>query len=495
MALSDQIRSQRLQKLKELRDQGVDPFSNRFAPSHSLAQVIEEYGPFSGEQLAGLDLDFRLAGRLMLLREFGKASFGHLQDGSSRLQIYLQRQVVGEEDYARFKRLVDLGDIIGVVGTLFRTRTAELTLAVKSFVLLTKSLRPLPEKYHGLSNVETRYRQRYLDLMVNPEVRRVFETRAKIIRLLRQFFDTRGFLEVETPMMQPIPGGATARPFVTHHHALDLRLYLRIAPELYLKRLVVGGLDRVYEINRNFRNEGLSILHNPEFTMLEFYQAYATYEDLMNLTEELLCSVAGEILGSLRFSYQGLEIDLTPPWRRLDLRESLTAIGGIPASVVRDHLALLQLALHEGVALRPGEGYGRALTRLFDLRVEAHLSQPTFILGYPLETSPLSRKSEADPEVVDRFELFIAGRELANAFSELNDPVDQGERFARQLQAHKAGDEEEPHAVDEDFVQALEHGLPPTAGEGLGIDRLVMLLTDSPSIRDVILFPLLRPER
>jgi lysyl-tRNA synthetase class 2 len=295
--------------------------------------------------------------------------------------------------------------------------------------------------------------------------------------------------------MQPIPGGATARPFVTHHHALDLRLYLRIAPELYLKRLVVGGLDRVYEINRNFRNEGLSILHNPEFTMLEFYQAYATYEDLMNLTEELLCSVAGEILGSLRFSYQGLEIDLTPPWRRLDLRESLTAIGGIPASVVRDHLALLQLALHEGVALRPGEGYGRALTRLFDLRVEAHLSQPTFILGYPLETSPLSRKSEADPEVVDRFELFIAGRELANAFSELNDPVDQGERFARQLQAHEAGDEEEPHVVDEDFVQALEHGLPPTAGEGLGIDRLVMLLTDSPSIRDVILFPLLRPER
>ncbi|MBI4644782.1 MAG: lysine--tRNA ligase, partial [Deltaproteobacteria bacterium] len=304
-----------------------------------------------------------------------------------------------------------------------------------------------------------------------------------------------GFLEVETPMMQPIPGGATARPFITHHQALDMTLYLRIAPELYLKRLVVGGLERVYEINRNFRNEGLSIQHKPEFTMLEFYQAYATYEDLMILTEELIAHVAQNLLGSLKLAYQGQEIDLTPPWRRLDLRESLSEVGGIPREVVRDREALVALARKEGIALRPGEGYGRALTKLFDLFVEGELQQPTFVLGYPLETSPLSRKSDTDPEVVDRFELFIAGREIANAFSELNDPDDQRERFEQQLAAHQAGDEEMPHALDEDFVTALEHGLPPTAGEGIGIDRLVMLLTDSPSIRDVILFPQLRPER
>jgi lysyl-tRNA synthetase class 2 len=495
MALSDNIRQQRLQKLQELREQGVDPYYNKFVPSVSLAQVIEAFGALTGEQLEGLDQKFRLAGRLMLLREFGKASFAHLQDGTSRLQIYVQKQAVGEEAFARFKRLVDLGDIIGVEGTLFRTRTNELTLAVQQFTLLTKSLQPLPEKYHGLTDIELRYRQRYLDLIVNPEVRRVFETRARIVHLIRRFFDDRGYLEVETPMMQPIPGGATAKPFVTHHNALDMKLFLRIAPELYLKRLVVGGLGRVYEINRNFRNEGLSIMHNPEFTMLEFYQAYATYEDLMSLTEELISSVAEEVLGSLRLTHQGEEIDLKPPWRRLDLRESLTGIGGIPAGVVRDREALVKLAREEGVALRPGEGYGRALTKLFDLQVEGKLQHPTFITGYPLETSPLSRQSHDDPEVVDRFELFIAGREIANGFSELNDPEDQRRRFEKQLQAHEAGDEEAPHALDEDYVLALEHGLPPTAGEGIGIDRLVMLLTDSPSIRDVILFPLLRPER
>jgi lysyl-tRNA synthetase, class II len=326
-------------------------------------------------------------------------------------------------------------------------------------------------------------------------VRQVFATRAGIIRALREFFDARGFLEVETPMMQPIPGGATAKPFVTHHNALDMRLYLRIAPELYLKRLVVGGFDRVYEINRNFRNEGLSIQHNPEFTMVEFYQAYATFEDLMALTEELVGKVAQDVLGALKISYQGQEINLTAPWRRLDLRESLTELGGIPQEVVHDREALIALAREEGVGLRPGEGYGRALTKLFDLKVETQLIQPTFITGYPLETSPLSRKNNADPELVDRFELFIAGRELANGFSELNDPLDQRGRFEKQQAAHEAGDEEEPHAVDEDYLTALEYGLPPTAGEGIGIDRLVMLLTDSPSIRDVILFPLLRPER
>ncbi len=331
--------------------------------------------------------------------------------------------------------------------------------------------------------------------MVNPQVRQVFLQRTAIIRLVRQFLEARGFMEVETPMMQPLPGGATARPFITHHQALDMQLYLRIAPELYLKRLVVGGFDRVFEINRNFRNEGLSIQHNPEFTMLEFYQAYATYQDLMTLTEELIAHVAQNLLGTLKLSYQGHEIDLTPPWRRLDLRDSLTEVGGIPREVVRDREALVALALKEGVALRPGEGYGRALTKLFDLLVEVHLQQPTFILGYPLETSPLSRKSDTDPEVVDRFEMFIAGREMANAFSELNDPDDQRQRFEKQVEARLAGDEEEPPAVDEDFLHALEHGMPPTAGEGIGIDRLVMLLTDSPSIRDVILFPQLRPER
>jgi lysyl-tRNA synthetase, class II len=494
MAASDNLKSQRLQKLEELRSQGVDPFYNRFKPTHSAAQVVDQFGSLSAPELEALGQTFRLAGRLMLVREFGKASFAHLQDGSGRLQIYVQRQAVGDEDFARFKKLLDLGDIVGVEGTLFRTRTGELTLQVSRFALLTKSLQSLPEKYHGLTDVETRYRQRYLDLMVNPQVRDVFEKRSRIIQLVRQFLDTRGFLEVETPMMQPIPGGATARPFVTHHQALDMTLYLRIAPELYLKRLVVGGLDRVYEINRNFRNEGLSIQHNPEFTMLEFYQAYATYQDLMELTEELVCFVAEQVLGTLNLTYQGETVALTRPWRRLELRQSLTDLGGIPAEVVQDREALVTLARSEGVTLRPGEGYGRALTKLFDLLVEPKLIQPTFIVGYPLETSPLSRKNDDDPEVVDRFELFIAGREIANGFSELNDPVDQRDRFEKQLAAHLAGDEEEPHAVDEDYIQALEHGLPPTAGEGIGIDRLVMLLTDAPSIRDVILFPLLRPE-
>ncbi len=495
MAQSDYLKSQRLQKLDELRAQGIDPFDNRFAPTHSVAQVVEQFGALSDPELEALGPTFRLAGRLMLLREFGKATFCHFQDGSGRLQAYIQRQVVGDDDFARFKKLLDLGDIVGFEGTLFRTKTGELTLQVRRFTLLTKSLMPLPEKYHGLTDVELRFRQRYLDLMVNPPVKEVFEKRIKIIKLLRQFLDARGFLEVETPMMQPLPGGATARPFVTHHQALDMTLYLRIAPELYLKRLVIGGLDRVYEINRNFRNEGLSIQHNPEFTMLEFYQAYATYRDLMELTEELICFVAQQLLGTISLTYQGEAIELSRPWRRLDLRESLTQLGGIPPEVVRSHEALMKLALTEGVALRPGEGYGRALTKLFDLLVEPKLVQPTFILGYPLETSPLSRQSDSDPEVVDRFELFIAGREMANAFSELNDPVDQRERFEKQVAARLAGDEEAPHAVDEDFVQALEHGMPPTAGEGIGIDRLVMLLTDSPSIRDVILFPLLRPEK
>ncbi len=494
MTQTDRLVAQRLKKLQQLREQGVEPFFNRFKPSHTIAQVLAECGSLTVEELEKLSQTFSLAGRLMLVREFGKASFCHFQDGSSRLQAYVQKQVLGEERFKLFRRL-DLGDIVGFRGHLFRTKTGELTLAVQDFVLLTKSLLPLPEKYHGLTDVERRYRQRYLDLIVNPGVWQVFIQRAAIIRLIREFLDARGFLEVETPMMQPIPGGATAKPFETFHHALDTKLYLRIAPELYLKRLLVGGFDRVYEINRNFRNEGLSTLHNPEFTMLEFYQAYATYDDLMELTEALFAYVAQGLLGTLEIVYQGQVIDLTPPWRRLDLRESLTEIGGIPAEVVHNREALVRLAREEGVVLRPGEGYGRALTKLFDLHVEGNLIQPTFVVGYPTETSPLSRKNDANPEVVDRFELFIAGREMANAFSELNDPLDQRQRFEAQLAAHQAGDEETPHAVDEDFLTALEYGMPPAAGEGIGIDRLVMLLTDSPSIRDVILFPQLRPER
>ena len=494
MSLANHILAQRREKIAEFRQAGLDPFNNRFVPSHSITEVIEEYGDVTGPELENLNKTLRLTGRLMLVRKFGQAIFCHFQDGTGRLQASVQRQVVGNEAFTWFKKL-DIGDIVGFEGALFRTKTEELTLGVSRFTLLTKSLRPLPEKYHGLTDVEVRYRQRYLDLLMNPQVWQVFRTRAAIIRLLRQFLDSRGFLEVETPMMQPIPGGATAKPFITHHQALDMQLYLRVAPELYLKRLLVGSFDRVYEINRNFRNEGLSSLHNPEFTMLEFYQAYATYEDLMILTEELLCFLSQEILGTLKFSYQGQQIDFTRPWRRLDLRESLTEIGGIPQEVVADRQALEQLARQEGVQLRAGEGYGRALTKLFDLHVEARLVQPTFVLGYPTETSPLSRKNDANPEVVDRFELFIAGREMANAFSELNDPDDQRQRFEHQLAAHTAGDEEMPHAIDEDFLLALEHGMPPAAGEGIGIDRLVMLLTDSPSIRDVIFFPLLRPEK
>jgi lysyl-tRNA synthetase class 2 len=494
MSLADHIQAQRREKIEEFRQAGLDPFYNRFVPSHTIDQVMAEFGNLAGPELEKLNTTFRLAGRLMLVRKFGKAIFCHFQDGTGRVQAYVQREVLGDEAFGWFKKL-DIGDIVGFEGTLFRTKTDELTLAVSRFLVLTKTLRPLPEKYHGLTDVEARYRQRYLDLLMNPRVSLVFRTRAAVTRLMRRFLDERGFLEVETPMMQPIPGGATAKPFTTHHQALDMQLYLRIAPELYLKRLVVGGFDRVYEINRNFRNEGLSSLHNPEFTMLEFYQAYATYEDLMVLTEELFCFLAREVLGAYVFEFQGQKIDFTPPWRRLDLRESLTEIAGIPHEVVADRAKLVALAQKEGVQLRPGEGYGRALTKLFDLHVEARLIQPTFVLGYPTETSPLSRKNEANPEVVDRFELFIAGREMANAFSELNDPDDQRQRFEAQLAAHAAGDEEMPHALDEDYLMALEHGMPPAAGEGIGIDRLVMLLTDSPSIRDVILFPLLRPEK
>jgi lysyl-tRNA synthetase class 2 len=433
-----------------------------------------------------------LGGRIMARRDFGKAAFIQIQDRKGRLQVYVARDVVGEESFEQFKKL-DLGDIVGLSGTPFRTKTGELSLRADAIRILTKSLQPLPEKWHGLTDVETRYRQRYLDLIANPEVGDTFRNRSRIIGLIRQFMLGRDYLEVETPMMQPIAGGATAKPFVTHHNTLKMDLFLRIAPELYLKRLVVGGFERVFEINRNFRNEGISIQHNPEFTMMEFYQAYATYKDLMDLTEELICHVAREVVGKLVFTYGGKEVDLTPPWDRLTVREAIVKYGNIDPSILEDREQLLRVAADLGLELDKNIGHGKLLTELFDAVAEPKLWHPTFITEYPTEVSPLSRKNDANPEVVDRFELFIVGRELANAFSELNDPLDQKERFLKQLVEKEAGDEE-AHAMDEDYIRALEHGLPPTAGEGIGIDRLVMLLTDSASIRDVILFPQLRPE-
>jgi len=483
---------QRRDKIRRLRESGIEPFANAFRPRHRVGEIIAAYGQLSQAELEEVTATFTVAGRLMLLRQFGKATFFHFQDDTGRMQGYIQRQEVGAEAYSLFKQL-DLGDILGLQGRLFRTKTNELTLAVEHFELLTKAIQPLPEKYHGLTDVETRYRRRYVDLMVNPEVREVFRRRSQVIHFLRNFMTARGFLEVETPMMQPIPGGATARPFETYLNALAMPLYLRIAPELYLKRLLVGGFQQVFEINRNFRNEGISTQHNPEFTMMEFYQAYARYEDLMELLEEMFVGLAKDLHGTELLPYQGEEIDLTPPWRRLEMAESLTAVGQIPAEIVQDRDALVNLALAQGVTLRPGEGYGRAMAKLFDLKVEPNLIQPTFITGFPIEISPLSRRNEMDPEKADRFELFIAGREIANGFSELNDPEDQRQRFLKQVAARDAGNEE-AHFMDEDFVLALEYGMPPAAGAGIGIDRLVMLLTDAPSIRDVILFPLLRPE-
>jgi lysyl-tRNA synthetase class 2 len=428
----------------------------------------------------------------MARRDFGKAAFIQVQDRKGRLQVYVSRDLVGEESFDQFKKL-DLGDIVGLSGQPFRTKTGELSLRADAIRILTKSLQPLPEKWHGLTDVETRYRQRYLDLIANPEVGETFRTRSRIIGLIRQFMLGRDYLEVETPMMQPIAGGATAKPFVTHHNTLKMDLFLRIAPELYLKRLVVGGFERVFEINRNFRNEGISIQHNPEFTMMEFYQAYATYKDLMDLTEELICHVAREVAGKLVITYGGKEVNLTPPWDRLTVREAIVKYGDIDPNILEDREQLLQVAAGLGLELDKNIGHGKLLTELFDAVAEPNLWHPTFITEYPTEVSPLSRKNDANPEVVDRFELFIVGRELANAFSELNDPLDQKERFLKQLAEKEAGDEE-AHAMDEDYIRALEHGLPPTAGEGIGIDRLVMLLTDSASIRDVILFPQLRPE-
>ncbi len=489
----NKVIEQRLKKLDELRKLGINPYSNTFKPKHHVAEILDKYSGKSNEELEKEKPFFSVAGRIMALRSFGKSVFAHIQDEKGKIQIYFRKDILGNDLFRLVKKL-DIGDIIGVEGEGFRTKTGEFTILVKNFQLLTKSLRPLPEKYHGLKNVEIRYRQRYVDLIVNQEVRKLFITRSKIIQSIRNFLVARDFLEVETPMMQVIPGGATAKPFKTYHNALGMELFLRIAPELYLKRLLVGGFERVFEINRNFRNEGISIQHNPEFTMLEFYQAYATYEDLMDLTEELFQTVAREVLGDTVIEYQGNSINLESPWKRITLSDALVEIGKQDPAILKDEQAARKAAKDLDIQTDKYEGHGKLLTKIFDLTVEPKLVQPTFITHYPIEVSPLSRRNEQDPSVTDRFELFIAGREMANAFSELNDPIDQRERFLKQVEARKAGDEE-AHLMDEDFIRALEYGMPPAAGEGIGIDRLVMLFTDSPSIREVILFPLLRPEK
>jgi len=482
---------QRRRKVDALWGAGINPYPNDFRQEHTSADLLNSFGEIL--EIPENSQTFSVAGRMIARRSFGKAAFIQLQDRKGRMQLYVRKDVIGEEAFEVFENF-DIGDIAGAEGWPFRTKTGELSLHVTKIRLLTKSLLPLPEKFHGLTDVETRYRQRYVDLIVNPEVRDVFIKRAKIVSLIRDFMVQRDFLEVETPMMQPIPGGATARPFVTHHNALDMELYLRIAPELYLKRLVVGGFDRVFEINRNFRNEGISIRHNPEFTMMEFYQAYATFSDLMDFTEELLCHVASELLGTLDFSYQGASISFQRPWKRVSVKEAIIEYGGVDAKTVNDRELAFTYAKQIGLDLPESIGYGKLITEIFEEVAEPKLIQPTFVTDYPTEVSPLSRKSDHDPEFVDRFEFFCAGREMANAFSELNDPVDQKERFLSQVEAKKGGDEE-AHYMDEDYIRALEYGLPPTAGEGIGIDRLVMLLTDSPSIRDVILFPQLRKEK
>ena len=482
----------RREKASVLAESGVNLFSNTFTSPQPIKDLLprgETLAPESHEQDGGT---CRVAGRIMSMRKFGKAAFFHIQDESGRIQVYARRDLLGDETFARFKKW-DVGDIVGIEGKLFKTKTGELSIEAAGLQMITKSLRPLPEKFHGLTDVETRYRQRYVDLIMNPEVRETFRKRVEIIRLIREFFTNRGFLEVETPMMQPVPGGATARPFKTHHNALDMDLFLRIAPELYLKRLLVGGFERVFEINRNFRNEGLSTRHNPEFTMLEFYQAYATYHDLMDLTEELISWLAYEVTGSMEITYQGVAVDLAPPWQRYTMDEALVHVAGIDPDILQDEGRVKALAGDRGIVLPPGAGIGKAKTELFELEVEEKLINPTFITSYPTEVSPLARRNEEDPSVTDRFELFVTGREIANAFSELNDPMDQYERFARQIEGR--GDDEEIHPeLDHDYIRALEYGMPAAAGEGIGIDRLVMLLTDSPSIRDVILFPHLKPE-
>ena len=486
--------AQRREKLTQLRESG-NPFPNDFRREHVSAELHAAHDDEDAEALEARGMHVAVAGRLMSRRVMGKASFAHLQDSSGRIQLFVQRDLLGAERYnGWFKKELDIGDLVGVQGRLFKTRTGELSVKVSDMRLLTKSLRPLPEKFHGLTDMESRYRQRYLDLIMNAEARETFRVRTRMVQFIRDYLNQRGFLEVETPMMQAIPGGAVARPFVTHHNALDMELFLRIAPELYLKRLVVGGFERVYEINRNFRNEGLSTRHNPEFTMLEFYQAYADYHDLMDLTEDMLRQLCQDVLGRSEVEYQGQTYDFAKPFKRMTVRGSILELNpDIEASELDDLDAARALAGRLEIPIKDAWGLGKLQIEIFEKTVEHRLMDPTFITEYPTEVSPLARRNDDNPFVTDRFEMFIGGREIANGFSELNDAEDQAERFRQQVAEKDAGDHEAMH-YDADYIRALEYGLPPTAGEGIGIDRLVMLLTDSPSIRDVLLFPHMRPE-
>lgn len=478
----------RKEKITAIREAGVELFPNDYRVSHTVQDIQQLVEGKAGD--ISQEFSVSMAGRMMAVNLFGKSAFIRFRDRTGQLQAYVRTDKVGAEAYAMFKKL-DIGDFVGLTGGMFQTKTGEWTLLADSIRLLSKSMRPLPEKFHGLKDPEKRYRQRYLDLIMNGDVRDLFIKRSQMVQAIRTFLLNRAFLEVETPMMQPLPGGADAKPFKTHHNSLNMDLFLRIAPELYLKRLITGGFERVFEINRNFRNEGISTRHNPEFTMLEFYQAYATFEDLMNLTEEMFREVAIIVTGSAQIVYQGETIDFGSSWQRLPMLESLEKVAGMDPALLASREKLMDFAESKGISFGSEAndmGIGKILTKLFDVLVEPNLIQPTFITGYPIEVSPLSRRNSQNPEFADRFELFIAGREIANGFSELNDPEDQKNRFEEQLKHKEAGDET-PAVIDEDYITALEYGMPPTAGEGIGIDRLAMLLTDSASIRDVILFP------
>jgi lysyl-tRNA synthetase class 2 len=489
-----QLIAQRREKLEQLREKTGNPYRNDFKRDALADELQVRFKNVSAEELFEEGHVVTVAGRMMTQRVMGKASFAHIKDMSGNIQLYVKRDSLPDGVYQDFKKW-DLGDIMGASGVMFRTQKGELSIMVDRLELITKALRPLPEKWHGLTDVEARYRQRYLDLIMNDSTRRTFQTRSRIINFVREFLNARNFLEVETPMMHPIPGGAVARPFVTHHNSLEMELYLRVAPELYLKRLVVGGFEKVYEINRNFRNEGLSTRHNPEFTMVEFYEAYANYEDLMLLTEDMLKALAMDLFGSYKVEYQGNSYDFGKPFERLTVTGAILAYNPqLKGAELSDFEAARTYAEGLGVKLKESYGLGKILIEIFEKTVEPKLEGPIFITQYPAEVSPLARRSDEDPFVTDRFEFFVAGREIANGFSELNDPDDQRQRFKDQVSAKESGDIEAMH-YDEDYLTALEHGMPPTAGEGIGIDRLVMLFTDSPSIRDVLLFPQMRVRR
>ena len=479
----NELMKARREKMAEIASRGIEPFGRKYEATHHAAEIVENFAELEGQTV-------RICGRLMSVRGHGKASFGNLMDMSGQIQLYFRQDVLGEDAYELF-HLLDIGDLIGVEGTVFRTQRGEISVKAAAFDFLAKALRPLPEKFHGLKDVEVRYRQRYLDLIVNPEVKETFVKRSKIISHLRFLLEDKGFLEVETPMMHPIAGGAAAKPFVTHHNALDVDLFMRIAPELYLKRLIVGGFEKVYEVGRVFRNEGIDIKHNPEFTLVEIYQAFADYNVVMELTEELIAKIALNVLGTMKITYQGQDIDLTPPWNRLSMTDAVKKYTNVDFAAVSTIEEARTLATTLQVPFAAGDGIGGIINKVFEEKVEEHLIEPTFITGHPTEISPLAKRNKDNSEITDRFEAFIFGRELANGFSELNDPIDQEGRFLTQVAQRESGDDE-AHMMDQDYVTALEYGLPPTGGLGIGIDRLVMLLTDSASVRDVIFFPQMR---